>query len=362
MIHTFRRSWMLLLILGLIGHTGCASLMSSKDKKKKDAWSFFKKKEYQTPQMINVTWVHDILTKPGKPPTRGFGGRLYFYNEKSQAIPVEGELTVFGFDDTQRSHEGMSIEGADKKFKFTPEQFTTHFSESDLGASYSIWIPWDAAPGDQKKIMLIPTFMTAEGKVIRGNAAVVNLPGRVNPVAPGRVLQASANGPAVGAQPAVGGQPSGYVAPPMPQQNNMTTTIQLPARSIRTQPQLTSEQAAHWLEQANQGLLPGQTSGVQRASAMSPPEPSLNEVFDSANGSNALPSPSVSSSQPFTGVFSPPSSMPVAGGTVQSNMVNGWVQPVLPQASWTGLSPHSGSTPPQAPGSVAAPSSVYQPR
>jgi hypothetical protein len=100
--------------------TGCSSLTTAKSKsgKKDSSWSFFKKKPYQSPQSINVTWTYDIYTKEGKPPTRGFGGRLYFYNEKSQAIPVEGELTVYGFDDTERSHDGASIESADKRFRF----------------------------------------------------------------------------------------------------------------------------------------------------------------------------------------------------------------------------------------------------
>ncbi len=89
-------------------------------------------------------WTEDTLVQPGKTVTRGFGGRIYFYNEKSQAIPVEGELIVYGYDDSSAAsaHSLTSNVEATKKFAFTPEQFTQHFSQSDLGASYSIWIPW----------------------------------------------------------------------------------------------------------------------------------------------------------------------------------------------------------------------------
>ncbi len=45
---------------------------------------------------------------PGKPVTRGFGGRIYFYNDRSQAVPVDGELVVYGFDDTAR-HNGSLV-------------------------------------------------------------------------------------------------------------------------------------------------------------------------------------------------------------------------------------------------------------
>jgi hypothetical protein len=236
---------------------GCASLTGdpSRGKKKDGSWSWFKKKEYQVPQSINVTWSHDIFTAEGKIPTRGFGGRLYFYNERNQAIPVEGELTVYGFDDTHRDHRGMAIESADKRFKFTPEQFTTHFSESDLGASYSIWIPWDQAPGESKKIMLIPTFKTKEGRLIKGNAASVLLPGPPGSDQFPEVIQASAKTsnstsypssyPSSNSTPSTGASPQLTTQPAATQR---TTTLQMP-RHIQSRPQISSDQAAAMLRQ-----------------------------------------------------------------------------------------------------------------
>jgi len=373
MVYTFRSCLMWMLMAGMAVNVGCSSLTHSKDKNKKDsAWSFFKKKEYQLPQTINVTWVHDILTKPGKPPTRGFGGRFYFYNEKSQAIPVEGELTVYGFDDTHKSHEGMSIEGADKKFKFTAEQFTTHFSESDLGASYSVWIPWDTAPGDQKRIMLIPTFQTKEGRVIRGNAAILILPGRQNPLANQRVIQASAN-----ATPTYGVAQADYSQQPGQEVQPRTTTIQVPARSIRTQPQLSSDQANQLIERANRGELsapsthgnpaspvmhsvelPTPTAPTAPSAAVGVP-PQQNSLSTAASMSTRAPEGSMTSRQPFPQIFQPPAGMPVPTTSLDANVVNGWVQPEFARASWTGLSAHSGQSPHPAPSSPVAPSASY---
>jgi hypothetical protein len=332
--------------------------MGSKDKNKDSLWSYFKKKEYQTPSSMNVTWVHDILTKPGKPPTRGFGGRFYFYNERSQAIPVDGELTVYGFDDTHKSHDAMNFEGADKRFKFTPEQFTTHFSESELGASYSIWIPWDAAPGFQKKIMLIPTFMSKDGRVIRGNAAVLNLPGPPsNPSGSGsnRVIQASSTG---------GNLPNAVVSAnhlgvhdgTMAQQK--TTTIQLPARAIRGQPRLTSEQANEILDQLNQ-----QTATHDPALEFVTQAEQLQHPV--GGGKVETPTPTSSSNlgiPAFQSIFQPPAAMPLAPELEESKPVNGWIQPGFARASWSGLTPRSGSTPHQAPTSSIAPSTAYPPR
>lgn len=244
---------MRLVLCAMLCCTGCASLTgeSSKGKKKKDSsWSWFSKKEYQVPQSMNVTWTHDIFTGEGKLPTRGFGGRIYFYNEKSQAIPVEGELTVYGFDDTHRDHSGMSVESADKRFRFTPEQFTKHFSEGQLGASYSVWIPWDVAPGEPKKIMLIPTFKTTDGRLVKGKPASLVLPGPAGSSESdpsNEVIQVSAKGPASGSRGSKSAQ-----APNRNEPNSgapRTTTIQMPNRP-QVRPQVPPEQAAALLQHA----------------------------------------------------------------------------------------------------------------
>lgn len=199
---------------------------------------------------MNVTWTHDIYTAEGKPPTRGFGGRIYFYNEKSQAIPVEGELTVYGFDDTHRDHSGMSVESADKRFRFTPEQFTKHFSESQLGASYSVWIPWDLAPGEPRKIMLIPTFRTNDGRLVKGKPASLVLPGPAGASesdGSNEVIQVSAKGPASGSRGGKSAQNPNRKEPSVG--DPRTTTIQVPNRP-QARPQVPPEQAAALLQQA----------------------------------------------------------------------------------------------------------------
>lgn len=128
---------------------------------------------YPNPVKIASTWTPDVLVQTGKTPTRGFGGRLFFFDEKTKAVPVEGTLTVHGFELDSAGRETQI-----KPFKFTPEQFTSHFSQSDFGASYSIWIPWDAVGGDEKRVSLVPTFQTSEGKLVQGSPTTIILPGR----------------------------------------------------------------------------------------------------------------------------------------------------------------------------------------
>lgn len=169
----------LLCLAVLVCCNGCAMWSKEeKGKSKEESWfsSTFFKKEYQTPATMAAIWSPDILTMTGKPPTRGFGGRVYLYNAKSQAVPVDGELIVHGYNRKVRKNE-ETIE-ADKTFRFTAEQLTEHFSPSELGASYSIWIPWDAADGLRQEITLIPSFKDKTGAIVQGAPAKLYLPGR----------------------------------------------------------------------------------------------------------------------------------------------------------------------------------------
>lgn len=207
--------------------SGCAA-WTDKSKKKDSMWTTmqFWKKPYQKPNKLAAIWTHDILTMSGKPPTRGFGGRLYFYNDKSQAIPVDGELHVHGYEEVRI---GIAVQTektkADKTFMFTAEQFTEHFSSSDLGASYSIWIPWDAADGEQKEITLIPTFKGKEGTILQGEPAKLVLPGRKHedPLAAAAFQHVSFQHSQTATNMA-----------PLPQLSGMrTTTISVPAQTNR---------------------------------------------------------------------------------------------------------------------------------
>lgn len=128
---------------------------------------------YPNPVKLAATWTPDTLIQIGRTPTRGFGGRVFFYNEKSQPVPVDGTLTIHGFDENSEDpKEGV------KRFVFTPEQLTRHFGQSDLGASYSIWLPWDAAGGEQRRISLVTSFQAASGATVQGIPATMLLPGK----------------------------------------------------------------------------------------------------------------------------------------------------------------------------------------
>lgn len=130
---------------------------------------------YGTPEKIAVIWTDSVYTAPGAQPTRGFGGRFYFYDGNGEAIRVKGELAVFGFDDTTDDSQSKVPQ---RKFVYAPDQLQAHESMTDLGTSYSFWIPWDAVGGERKAISLIPILRTMDGRIVRGEQTINVLPGR----------------------------------------------------------------------------------------------------------------------------------------------------------------------------------------
>jgi hypothetical protein len=127
------------------------------------------------PVKMVAVWSDTVLYHAGKPPTRGFGGRVYFYNERHEVVPAEGQLVVYGFDDSQHAKDASS---AERKYVITPEQFAAHRSQSELGPSYSVWIPWDEAGQPLREVSLIPVFMPTNGAIVAGEQTRHVLPGK----------------------------------------------------------------------------------------------------------------------------------------------------------------------------------------
>ncbi len=174
------RQLALLSLFSLVGLAGCQSMQTSWSPKWPKTWPWKRQdtlaqQEKQVPLRLVAIWSPDVLTQLGKRPARGFGGRLYFYNDANEAVEVEGQLVVYAYDDT----DGDGTQQLpSRKFAFTAEQFAGHRSDSPLGASYSIWLPWDGIEGYRRSISLVPIFTTKMGQVVMGQQAVNMLPGR----------------------------------------------------------------------------------------------------------------------------------------------------------------------------------------
>jgi hypothetical protein len=160
-----------LLALSLVALSGCSHF----DLRKRIPWGEGEDGQLQRPMKVIGMWTDTVMTSAGRAPMRGFGGRLMFYpSEDGKPCKVKGSLVVYAFDETHRDPTNLV---PDRKYVFTEEQFARHYSKSSLGHSYSVWVPWDEAGGEQKEISLIVRFMPAQGGVVVGDETKHVLPG-----------------------------------------------------------------------------------------------------------------------------------------------------------------------------------------
>jgi hypothetical protein len=133
--------------------------------------------EKGTPVRMVGTWTDTVLSQPGQKSQRGFGGRLMFYGKKEdKPILVEGQLVVYAFDETNRA---VTDNKPTRRYVFPPDQIARRMSKSELGASYSFWLPWDEAGGPQTEVSLICRFEPKGGAVISSEQTRHRLPGTI---------------------------------------------------------------------------------------------------------------------------------------------------------------------------------------
>jgi hypothetical protein len=182
--------------------------------------------KYARPVRMAVIWSPALLNTPGQKPTRGFGGRIYFYDAANNAVPVEGQLIVYGYNDTQMRADGKT---PDRKYAFTPEQFTSHFSETELGASYSVWLPWDEVGGPQVDVSLVPIFTATSGQLVVGESSRNLLPGPATENTATRFEHMTLPHAGDGVQRAAYEQPIGAQAVPHNPLSFQETSIRVPS-------------------------------------------------------------------------------------------------------------------------------------
>lgn len=189
-----------------------------------------KTEKLETPQRFTALWTDTVLVEAG---VVGFGGRVMFYGrDQDDPIMVEGELTVYAYDDTEEK-PANSVPA--RKYVFRAEDLSKHYSKSSLGHSYSFWFPWAAVGGPQRQVSLVARFKSTAGGVIMSEMSKHFLPGSVEAKADTRELPDTTiiRSSAVERVQQVAHQAP--VDPPAETKAGMTTTtIALPPRLGRT--------------------------------------------------------------------------------------------------------------------------------
>jgi hypothetical protein len=187
---TTRLLILLLLMQTMLLGQGCSPLMSSRSP---GSWKWWKKQdEPQVPNKITPMWTDTVMYQSGIAPLRGFGGRVMFFDGKSDApIKVEGTLTVYAFDGTSADSSGTIPE---RKFVFPTEDLEKHYSESKLGPSYSFWLPWDEVGGYERRVTLITRFEPKSGGPTMSQPSRHYLPGLPAPDRPEMAAKSAPKG------------------------------------------------------------------------------------------------------------------------------------------------------------------------
>jgi len=155
----------------MLAVTGCAPLDLHKVRL---PWQD-KEPQYEMPERVVTFWSDTVLHQPSKPALRGFGGRIFFYAaDQTRPIEVDGTLVVYAFD---AEHQDPSQQKPEKKFVFEADRLQEHFSQSDMGPSYSVWLPWDDVQGPTRSISLVARFEGREGGTVISRPANKLLPG-----------------------------------------------------------------------------------------------------------------------------------------------------------------------------------------
>ncbi|MCR9293243.1 MAG: hypothetical protein NXI32_11020 [bacterium] len=146
-----------------------------------------KNNQKKQPTRILPVWTDTVLYQTDRPGVRGFGGRIYFYEEqRSEPIEVDGGLAVYVFDaDNAEPQDQKPL----RKFVFTPEQFSEHMSITSIGPSYSVWLPWGEVGGPPRRLSLIARFEGSEGGTVISDPTIKLLPGVAKSKQPSQASQ-----------------------------------------------------------------------------------------------------------------------------------------------------------------------------
>jgi len=170
-------------VIAAAGATGC-SVPKASDFKPSKLFSLGDDDEPRKGKPVRMvgTWTDTVLSQPGQKSQRGFGGRILFYGAKEEKpILVDGQLVVYAFDEAGRK---VTDNRPTRRYVFPADQMPLHMSKSELGASYSFWLPWDDAGGPQTEVSLICRFEPKGGAVITSEQTRHRLPGSIPPDSP----------------------------------------------------------------------------------------------------------------------------------------------------------------------------------
>lgn len=158
----------LLVVLLSVTISGCARF----DLRRNIPWQETSDKPVRS---VVAFWTEAVIERTSGPPYRGFGGRLLFYPaDMSQPVKVQGTIVVYAFDEDLPPPENLKPV---RRFVFTNEQLQEVYSDSKLGPSYNLLIPWEEFSPKARRVSLIVRYIPENGPSVVSEQVKVFLPG-----------------------------------------------------------------------------------------------------------------------------------------------------------------------------------------
>ena len=169
-----RRNLFILFSVLILGTIGCGSTDWASRKPDLSAL-----KPAGPPATAIAVWEPAIKHQSdGESAKRGFGGRVYFYDQdQKKPVRINGSVVVYAFDEGEmKPHDSTPT----RSYYFAKDDVKKLYSKSKLGHSYNLWVPWDGEgpDGNVKKVSLIVRYVPEKGSSVVSSQAVVYLPGQ----------------------------------------------------------------------------------------------------------------------------------------------------------------------------------------
>lgn len=142
-------------VLLLVFFVGCHTPLAVKQIQAKNPLA---KNTAKTPIKVVDMWNSCAQTTADGKMVRGMAGRVHFYDNprESQAVKVEGDLTVYVFN-------GSEMDPIHTKplkiFQFKAETLDEHYAyQKPLGHGYNFFLPIDDIGGEEKPLSIVTRF------------------------------------------------------------------------------------------------------------------------------------------------------------------------------------------------------------
>jgi hypothetical protein len=121
-----------------------------------------------------AVWTDAVRTESGKSAERGFGGRIFFYDDNGKTMKVEGTVHIYVFDDDRSMDQAQVPE---KKFVFPADTLDLRYSKCSLGHSYNFWVPIGSVQGPNRNLSLVTKIELKSGGSVVSTVTRKILPG-----------------------------------------------------------------------------------------------------------------------------------------------------------------------------------------